>query len=112
MTELNIPQSLEHLFPEADPMTSWQVRDDGKGQYIAEWHLKADKPTAEEIAQAWEAVKNKYSREAIQTKEQLFNLEQSITPRRMREAVLSEEGKTWLDGVENQIAKLREKLNG
>lgn len=35
-------------------------------------------------------------------------LESSITPRRMREAVLSEDGKTWLANVETRIQALRD----
>jgi hypothetical protein len=38
-------------------------------------------------------------------------LEGQITQRRLREAVLSQEGKDWLEAKEAQIAALREQLN-
>lgn len=43
-------------------------------------------------------------------KTRIAELETSITPRRMREAVLTEEGKTWLASVESAIALERAKL--
>lgn len=39
--------------------------------------------------------------------DEIRNLEASVTPRRLREAVLTEEGKAWLANVESQIATLR-----
>ena len=44
-------------------------------------------------------------------KEQISALEASITPRRIREAVLSTEGETWLKGVNDQITTLRGQLS-
>ena len=41
---------------------------------------------------------------------QITTLESTITPRRQREAILTEEGRTWLEGVEEQIAILRNQL--
>jgi hypothetical protein len=41
---------------------------------------------------------------------QIFQLEITITPRRLREATLTVEGKTWLEGVDAQIAALRAQL--
>ena len=38
------------------------------------------------------------------------NLEATVTPRRIREALLTPEGKAWLEGVEAQIAALRSQL--
>jgi len=38
------------------------------------------------------------------------NLEASVTPRRLREAVLTEEGKIWLANVDSQIATLRQSI--
>lgn len=42
--------------------------------------------------------------------QQIEVLEASITTRRLRDAVLTEEGKAWLSGVEAQIAQLRGQL--
>jgi len=39
--------------------------------------------------------------------DEIRNLEALITPRRLREAVLTPEGKAWLEGIEAQIVALR-----
>ncbi len=39
--------------------------------------------------------------------DEIRNLEAQITPRRLREAVLTPEGKAWLEGIDAQIAALR-----
>lgn len=39
--------------------------------------------------------------------EQIAALEAQVTQRRLREAVLTPEGATWLTDIENQIAALR-----
>ena len=44
--------------------------------------------------------------------EEIVRLESTITPRRMRDAVASVEGKTWLADIESKIAIERVKLNG
>lgn len=41
---------------------------------------------------------------------QIKALEGSVTPRRIREAALSDAGKAWLANVDNQIATLRGQL--
>lgn len=38
------------LFPDAEPLTSYTIRDDGNGPYIAEWNLPDPQPTPEQIA--------------------------------------------------------------
>lgn len=43
-------------------------------------------------------------------KEQISVLESTITPRRLREATLTDAGKTWLADVDSQIAVLRATL--
>lgn len=40
----------------------------------------------------------------------IADLEKLVTPRRMRESVLTEEGKQWLIDIETKIAELRSKL--
>tara|TARA_Y100001951_G_scaffold88499_1_gene80134 strand:- start:307 stop:630 length:324 start_codon:yes stop_codon:yes gene_type:complete len=44
--------------------------------------------------------------------EEIERLESTVTPRRMRDAVASVEGKTWLADIESKIAIERVKLNG
>lgn len=44
--------------------------------------------------------------------EGILSIEQEITPRRLREAILSEEGKAWLLGKENKIKALRSQKAG
>lgn len=41
---------------------------------------------------------------------QIAALEQSVTPRRLRESVLSDQGKTWLESVDLAISTLRSSL--
>lgn len=43
-------------------------------------------------------------------KEQIRALEATITPRRLREATLTANGKTWLADIDAQIAELRAQL--
>lgn len=45
-----------------------------------------------------------------ETQRQIQTLEAQQTPRRMREAVLTAEGKAWMDDVNSQIDALRVKL--
>lgn len=48
--------------------------------------------------------------EAEKAREELQRLESTITPRRLREATLTEEGKAWLASVETLINQQRSKL--
>ena len=43
--------------------------------------------------------------------QQILDLESTITPRRAREALLTEAGKAWLADVDSQIAILRAQIN-
>lgn len=43
---------------------------------------------------------------------QIADMEAQQTPRRIREAALTEEGKAWLEGLDAQIAVLRAQLAG
>lgn len=42
----------------------------------------------------------------------ILSIESDITPRRLREAILSDEGKAWLIDKDNQIKVLRSKKGG
>ena len=61
-----------------------------------------------EIRAEWAAAEAAKPAEAI--KAQIKALEASITERRYREAILTDEGKAWLEGVEEQIQTLRNQL--
>lgn len=56
---MNFFYALQHLFPSADPMNDFTVRDDadGNGPYIdpAAWKLDAPIPNQAELEAAWEA---------------------------------------------------------
>ena len=69
--------------------------------------------TAEEIAEHEAALSaheaKEPHREALTA---IQSLESEITPRRIREAVLTAEGKAWLDAQEKAIELQRNKLNG
>jgi hypothetical protein len=41
----------------------------------------------------------------------IIDLEYSITPRRFRESVLTEEGKAWLENIEAEIQTLRNEMS-
>jgi hypothetical protein len=46
----------------------------------------------------------------LSARDQIAGLEMQITPRRLREAVLTAEGKAWLEDCEARIAALRSKI--
>ena len=66
-----------------------------------------DEENAEIDAREQEWANGQISRDALVA---IADLEAEITPRRMREALLSEEGKTWLTNKESEIATERAKL--
>jgi hypothetical protein len=55
---MNIAPAIIHLFPQANPMMDFVVRDDsdGNGAYIAQWNLEEPEPTEEELQAAWESL--------------------------------------------------------
>lgn len=50
--------TIKHLFPAADPLVDFRLQDDsdGRGPYIAAWHVDAPQPTIEELAATWESI--------------------------------------------------------
>ena len=46
---MSLHRKLKALYPAADPMTAWRVRDDGDGPYIDEWNLPGDPPSQEAL---------------------------------------------------------------
>lgn len=75
-------------------VTGYTVNDD----FVQVWTTR----------QKTEEEKNKERTESI--KSQICNIESTVTQRRLREAVLTEEGKQWLNAVEDQISTLRGQL--
>lgn len=47
-------EAIKYKYPEADPQKDFELRNDGDGSYINEWHLNVPKPTAEELKKWWE----------------------------------------------------------
>lgn len=57
---MNRAKAIMHLFPNADPIKDFIVKDDADGTapYIAEWNLSEPQPTEAELAAAWVQVKD------------------------------------------------------
>jgi hypothetical protein len=55
---MEIPKSILYLYPDADPLVDFIVKDDndGKGAYIAEWNLIPPMPTDMELQAAWDTI--------------------------------------------------------
>ena len=64
--------------------------------------------TDEEIAQA-PASKAAWDAECARQKvtQEIIAIEQTVTPRRLMDALLTDEGKLWLSNIEIKIAELR-----
>lgn len=52
---MNLAGALRYLFPNADPIRDYEIRDEGQGAFIAEWRLAAAQPTAAELQAASDA---------------------------------------------------------
>ncbi len=68
----------------------------------------AHQPTAEELAAQFPQYEEQEEREAALRR--IYELEGEITPRRLRDAVLTEAGREWLVEQELQIAIVRSQL--
>lgn len=60
-----------------------------------------------QITDAAAALLQEASAPALTVQQQILAIEATITPRRLREAVLTPEGKTWLETADAQIVALR-----
>lgn len=89
-----VVQVEEEMFPVCDAMIWVDCDDEVKAGYTydGEFHQPAE-PDQTSTVQS-----------------QISALEAKVTQRRLREAVLTPEGATWLTDIENQIATLREGL--
>jgi hypothetical protein len=74
--------------------------------------VKVDFTLEEETARDLEVQEWKDSKINRDAMAEITRLEFTVTPRRMRDAVASVEGKTWLADIESKIAIERVKLNG
>ena len=100
---MQISLCLEHLFP--DRILKYRNAFNYES-LVATWH-KDDPaiPTEDEIIAAWPAAEIKQEAQRL-----LIKLEEEITPRRIRDSVLTEDGKKWLEDQEKLIAVERAKL--
>ena len=64
----------------------------------------------EESARDTEEAAFESGRAAMEARQEITRLESEITPRRLRDSVLTADGKTWLENKEKEIAVQRAKL--
>ncbi|MFB7035816.1 XkdW family protein [Bacillus altitudinis] len=50
-------EAIKYKYPDVDPQKDFELRNDGDGSYINEWHLDVSKPTVEELKKWWEESK-------------------------------------------------------
>jgi hypothetical protein len=57
---MQIIPALLYLYPNANPLADFIVKDDsdGKGAYIAQWNLIAPKPTSIQLQTAWDSIQS------------------------------------------------------
>ena len=94
------------LVPKVNP-SDFQLQDnsDGNGPFISSWTSAEVQPTDAEIASVDDSKPT-----WIVAEEEIKRLESTITARRLRDALASDEGKTWVADVEKLIATERAKL--
>lgn len=101
---MSLFNALNYLYPNAVVGADYILRNDGDGDYIADWHLSTPQPTQDDLSAA-EAIAD----EKITIKNTIAELESTITERRYREAILGIDN-GWLKNINDQIAALRSKL--
>lgn len=52
---MNLANALRYLFPTANPLRDYEVRDEGTGAFIAAWRLQAAQPSEAELRAASDA---------------------------------------------------------
>ena len=77
---MNLPGALKYLFPNANPLRDYEVRDDGAGAFIAAWHLVQAQPTPAELqtaSDAYDAQQAQLAADATALRQHVINLAQS-----------------------------------
>ena len=75
-----IAHALAHLFPTADPMRDYEIRDDGSGARIVAWSLAAPQPTAADLqaaSAAYDAAKAQADADASALRAQVVSVANS-----------------------------------
>ena len=52
---MDIALLLQYLYPQSQSRRDWLLEDNGKGAYIAEWHLSAPRPSLVELQNVWDS---------------------------------------------------------
>ncbi len=77
---MSIATALKYLFPNANPLRDYEVRDDGAGAYIAAWHLAQEQPTPAELqtaSDAYDVAKAQSDADAAALRSQVLSVAQS-----------------------------------
>jgi hypothetical protein len=73
-------KALAHLYPTAQPLIDYELRDDGAGAYIARWSLSEPQPTPAQLeaaSAAYDAAAAARAAAAQQLRQQVVTLAQS-----------------------------------
>lgn len=73
------------------------------------YHAPEDKDAVDSIVMKHLSMSDAIASDT-ELKREIALLEASVTPRRLRDAVLSDQGKAWLQALEDSIKQLRSKL--
>ncbi|WP_025691971.1 XkdW family protein [Paenibacillus zanthoxyli] len=91
---MNKAQAIMYLYPEANPLRDFEVRDicDGNGPYIAVWNLDVPQPTEEELQAAWEAYQKAEADKPLAEPDELEQLRKELA-----------DSKTALEGTNGKL---------
>lgn len=77
---MNIVNALRHLYPNAEPLRDYVLRDDGGGPYIAAWSLPDPQPTLSELeaaSTAYDAAETQRQTDATALRQRVLDLAQT-----------------------------------
>lgn len=102
----NLGTVLPLLYPTASP-EDFAVRDDGAGPFIERWNeaVLGSRPSLSALLEQEPATLEK-----VAALRKIAEIEAQITPRRLREAVLTQAGKDWLTARDDEIKAERVRL--
>ena len=106
ITRVNHFDTLDKAKAMAEKIGGFAVEDEKFGSYGVEF-LTVN-PDLKTVNYDEDADNKNTAKEAASLK--IFKLESEITPRRIRDAFASDEGKKWMSDIEAEIAKERAKL--